>query len=56
MNGDDSAKEIKLKLDKTAKIKLTGDSYITSFLNADSSNSNIDFNGYKLYVNGESIN
>ncbi len=56
INGDDSAKEIKLKLDKTAKIKLTGDSYITSFLNADSSNSNIDFNGYKLYVNGESIN
>ena len=56
INGEDSAKEIKLKLDKTSKIKLTGDSYITSFDNTDSSNSNIDFNGYKLYVNGKSIN
>ena len=24
--------------------------------NADSTNSNIDFNGYKLYVNGSAIN
>ncbi len=56
INGENSAKEIKLKLDKTSKIKLTGDSYITSLDNVDSSNSNIDFNGYKLYVNGESIN
>lgn len=56
INGDDSAKEIKLKLDKTSKIKLTGDSYITSLDNNDSSNSNIDFNGYKLYINGKSIN
>ncbi len=56
INGENTAKEIKLKLDKTSKIKLTGDSYITSLNNDDSSNSNIDFNGYKLYVNGESIN
>ncbi len=56
INGENSAKEIKLTLDKTSKIKLTGDSYITSLDNADSSNSNIDFNGYTLYVNGESIN
>ena len=56
INGENSAKEINLTLDKTSKIKLTGDSYITSLDNADSSNSNIDFNGYKLYVNGESIN
>ncbi len=59
INGNDSVKEIKLKLDKTSKIKLTGDSYITSLDNADSSNSNsnsnIDFNGYKLYVNDKSI-
>lgn len=38
------------------KQKLTGDSYITSLINEDSSNSNIDFNGYKLYVNGVAIN
>ena len=56
INGENSAKEIKLKLDKTSKIKLTGDSYIASLDNSDSNNSNIDFNGYKLYVNGKSIN
>ncbi len=56
INGENRAKELKLKLDKTSKIKLTGDSYITALDNADSSNSNIDFNGYKLYVNGKAIN
>lgn len=56
INKDNSAKSISLTLDKTSKIKLTGDSYITSLNNTDSSNSNIDFNGYKLYVNGKSIN
>ncbi len=56
INGDNSAKKIKLTLDKASKIKLTGDSYITSLDDADSSYSNIDFNGYKLYVNGKSIN
>lgn len=56
INGENNAKEVKLTLDKTSKIKLTGDSYVTSLDNADSSNSNIDFNGFKLYVNGESIN
>ena len=30
--------------------------YITNLNNADSSNSNIDFNGYTLYVNGKAIN
>ncbi len=56
INEDNSAKEIKLTLDKSSKIKLTADSYVTSLDNADSSHSNIDFNGYKLYVNGKSIN
>ncbi len=56
INGEDSAKEIKLTLDKTSKIKLTGDSYITSLDNADSNNGNIDFNGYTLYVSGKAIN
>lgn len=56
INGDNNAKEIKLILDESSKIKLTGDSYITSLDNADSSYSNIDFNGYYLYVNGEAIN
>ena len=56
INNDNNAKEIKLSLDKSSKIKLTGDSYITSLDNKDSTNSNIDFNGYKLYVNGKAIN
>ena len=55
INSDNSAKSITLKLDKTSNIKLTGDSYITSLDNSDSTNSNIDFNGYKLYVNGQEI-
>ena len=56
INGDNTAKSIKLTLDKSSKIKLTGDCYITSLDNADSTNSNIDFNGYTLYVNGKAIN
>ncbi len=56
INKDNSAKSIKLNIDSTSKIKLTGDSYVTEFTNSDSTNSNIDFNGYKLYVNGVSIN
>lgn len=56
INGDNSAKSIKLTLDKTSKIKLTGNSYVTSLEDADSTYSNIDFNGYKLYVNGKAIN
>jgi hypothetical protein len=56
INGNNSAKSISLKLDKTSKIKLTGNSYVTSLENSDTSNSNINFNGYKLYVNGETIN
>lgn len=55
-NNDKTAKDINLTLDNSSQIKLTGDSYITSFDNEGSSNSNIDFNGYKLYVNGVAIN
>ena len=53
INGYNTAKNIELVLDKTSKIKLTGDLFVTKLTNGDSSNSNIDFNGYKLYVNGE---
>lgn len=38
------------------KIKLIKDSYIASLTNKDITNSNMDFNGYKLYVNGKAIN
>ncbi len=43
---------VTIKLDKLSKITLTGDSYITSLENADSTNSNINLNGYKLFVDG----
>ena len=56
INGDNSAQSIKLSLDKTSKIKLTGDSYISFLDDEDSNYDNIDFNGYKLYVNGQAIN
>ena len=46
------AKSITLKLDKNSKIKLTVDLYVTSF-GFDGGVSNIDLNGYKLYVNGK---
>ena len=44
--------EVSLTLDKSSSITLTGNTYIKSLTNADSSNSNINLNGYKLYVNG----
>lgn len=56
INADNTAKEITLKLDSNSNITLTGDSYITSLEDSDSSYRNINFNGYKLYVNGTAIN
>lgn len=56
INGNNTAKNITLSLDSTSKIKLTGDAYVTNLEDADSSYSNINFNGYKLYVNGIAIN
>ena len=56
INADNTAKNIALKLDDDSSITLTGDSYVTSLDDSDSSYSNINFNGYKLYVNGIAIN
>ncbi len=56
INGGNTAKEITLSLDSSSKIKLTGDSYVTSLSDDDASYSNIDFNGYTLYVNGTAVN
>ena len=44
--------EVILTLDKTSSITLTGNTYIKSLTNADSTNSNINLNGYKLYIDG----
>lgn len=56
INGDNNAKNIAITLDSNSTITLTGNSYVTSLKNDDTSYSNINFNGYKLYVNGKSIN
>lgn len=55
INGANEAKSVTLKLDSSSKIKLTGDSYVTALEDADTTYSNIDFNGYHLYVNGVAI-
>lgn len=54
INGE-NAGEVELVLDASSKITLTGDSYVKSLTNADETNSNINLNGYKLYVNGAAI-
>ena len=48
--------KITLTIDETSTLKLMGDCYINELINEDSSNNNIDYNGYKLYVNGTAIN
>ncbi|HAN58602.1 MAG TPA: hypothetical protein DCQ45_06395, partial [Erysipelotrichaceae bacterium] len=56
INTKNKAKKVTLTLDKSSKITLTGDTYVTSLKDADPTYSNINFNGYKLYVNGKAIN
>lgn len=51
INSDDTG-EVELTLDGSSEINLTGDTYLKSLTNADTTNSNIHTNGYKLYVNG----
>ncbi len=47
-----NAGEVNLTLDATSKITLTGDTYVKTLNNADTTNNNINLNGYKLYVDG----
>ena len=56
INSENTAKTINITLDSSSSITLAGDSYITSLSNEVANNSNINFNGYKLYVNGTAIN
>ncbi len=51
-----NAGTVSLSLDNNSTLTLTGDTYVKSLTNADSTNSNINFNGHKLYVNGKAIN
>lgn len=55
INGKNTAKEINLNIDSSSTLTLTGDTYITSLNDEDTTYSNINFNGYTLYVNGTAI-
>ena len=50
VNTNNIAKEITMKLSKDSTWTLTGDSYVKSLTNEDTTNSNIHLNGYKLVV------
>lgn len=55
INSSNTAKSVTLNLDSSSKLILTGDCYITELNDDDSSYSNIEFNGYTIYVNGTAI-
>ena len=50
INTDNTAKEITVKLSKDSTWTLTGDSYVKSLTNEDTTDGNIHLNGYKLVV------
>ena len=50
VNTDNTAKEITMKLSKDSTWTLTGNSYVKSLTNEDTTGSNIHLNGYKLVV------
>ena len=51
----ENAGEVELILDSSSSITLTGDTYIKSLTNTDTTNSNIHLNGYTLYINGVAL-
>lgn len=50
INTDNTAKEITVKLSKDSSWTLTGDSYVKTLTNEDTTDNNIHLNGYKLVV------
>ena len=50
VNTDNTAKEVTVKLSKDSNWILTGDSYVKSLSNEDTTGENIHLNGYKLVV------
>lgn len=50
INTDNTAKEVTVKLSKDSNWTLTGDSYVKSLTNEDTTGENIHLNGYKLIV------
>ncbi len=56
INTANSASALEIILDSESTLTLTADSYVTALTDADASYSNINFNGFTLYVNGQAIN
>lgn len=56
INPENSARKLQLVLDAESSLKLTGDCYVSKLTNEDKSWSNIDYNGYTLYVDGKGWN
>ena len=55
INANNAAKEVNLTLTKDSKIMLTSNINVNSLTNGDYDNSNINLNGYKLYIKGEEL-
>lgn len=51
----ENAGEVSLTLDSSSTLTLTGDTYIKTLTNADATNSNVNLNGYKLYIDGREL-
>ena len=55
LNHDNTAQTLRLELSSDSVVVLTGDSYISELANADTENTNIYGNGFKLYVAGSEV-
>ena len=55
INPNSLGKEVNIIITKDSKITLTGNIYVNSLTNGDFDNTNINLNGYKLYIKGEEL-
>ena len=55
INQSQSSQDVSVRLDGSSKLMLTGDCYLSEFVNEDSANSNITTNGFHIYVNGNPV-
>ena len=55
INQENSALYVSLNLSLDSKLVLRGNTYVNSLEGVDNNYSNIDFNGYDLFVNGEKL-
>ncbi|MCF0261225.1 MAG: hypothetical protein HUJ54_15295 [Erysipelotrichaceae bacterium] len=51
----ESKGKVRLKMDRSSKLILSGDCYLEALENEDELNSNIEFNGFSVYVNGQPL-